>query len=252
MSIAQEMKNLTEEIAISYGERMSWLDNHQKGTHQMMGRIRNDHQGMVKDLGAFLDEGESTRIGEFKKMLGQIQSRRREREGEVVKIRNEAVQTMTRLAKEIEEMASQLEEFLSGSESQRLSEFDAFVSGVKRRTAEIKKETVVMLTAAREDFKQAHNHWQNLAKILVSKRAGGKIPRETKVPKRVEKAVEEAFEEGDLKARVLNVIEANSEGISLRQIADKLHTAHIRLAKLIKGLIEEGKIFKRDSLYFPA
>lgn len=261
MPIAQDMKNITEEIEISYGERMSWLADLMKDTHQMMTRIgrenreaadavakllahfRGDHKAMAKALGAFLDESESTRIAEFKEMLADIQSRQREREEEVAEM-------MGRFAKEIKEMASQLKEFLSESESQRLTEFRAFFSDVQRRTQEI-------LTATREDIKEAHVHWQNLAKIMASKRTGkrvpiAEVPEKVKVPKRVEEAAEEAFGEGELKNKGLALIEENPNGISLVQLGRELRIPYIRLAKPIRDLVAEGKVVKKDSLYFPA
>jgi pyruvoyl-dependent arginine decarboxylase (PvlArgDC) len=261
MPIAQDMKNITEEIEVSYGERMSWLADVMKDTHQMMSRIhkenaeaadavpkllahfRGDHKAMAEALGAFLDKSESTRLSEFKEMLSSIQSRQREREEEVAEI-------MDRFAKEIKEMASQLKEFLSESESQRLSEFKAFFPDVQKRTREI-------LTATQEDLKEARTHWQNLAKIMASKRTGKRVPitevpKEAEVPKRVEEAAEEAFSEGELKVRALTLIKESPEGISLRQLGSKLEVSYIRLARPIKELLDEGKVIKKDSLYFPA
>jgi len=261
MSIAQDMKNITEDIEVSYGERMSWLADSMKDTHQMMNRIgrenkeaadgvtkllahfRGDHKAMAEALAAFLGESESTRIAEFKEMLADIQSRQREREEEVAEL-------MDRFAKEIKEMASQLKEFLSESESQRLTEFKAFFSDVQRQTQEI-------LTATREDMSEARTHWQNLAKIMASKRTGKRVPitevpKEAKVPKRVEEAAEKAFTEGELKAKALDLIEESPKGISLKQLGSKFKVPYIRLAKPIRDLIDEEKVVKKDSLYFLA
>lgn len=261
MTIANDMKNIAEGIEVSYGERMSWLADATKDTHQMMTRIgrenkeaadavakllvhfRGDHKAMAEALGAFLNESESTRIAEFKGMLADIQSRQREREEEVAEL-------MDRFVKEIKEMASQLKGFLSESESQRLTEFRAFFSDVQRRTQEI-------LTATREDLKEARNHWQNLAKIMASKRTGkrvpiAEVPKEAEVPKKVEEAAEEAFTEGELKMKALSLIRENSNGISLAQLGRELGIAYVRLGRPIRELQDEGKVVKRDSLYFPA
>jgi len=261
MPIASDMKNIVEGIEVSYGERMSWLADATKDTHQMMTRIgrenkeaadavakllalfRGDHKAMAEALGAFLNESESTRIAEFKGMLADIQSRQREREEETAEL-------MDGFAKEIKEMASQLKGFLSESESQRLTEFRAFFSDVQRRTAEI-------LTATREDLKEARNHWQNLAKIMASKRTGKRVPitevpKEAEVSKKVEEAAEEAFTEGELKMKALSLIGENSNGISLVQLGGMLKTPYVRLGRPIRELQDEGKVVKRDSLYFPA
>lgn len=232
MQIAQGMKTITENIEISYGERMSWLADATKDTYRMMSRIGNDHQAMTKALGAFLDNSESTRMAAFKKMLSSIQSRRRERE---------------------EEVAS----FLGQSESVRLEEFKKMLAEIKSGQISRQEEVTRLIRAFRKDINEARGHWQNMAKILALKRTGkrvpvAEVPKQAHVPKKVARAAEEAFGEGDIKARIWSVIEANGQGISLRQIGEELKVPYIRLAKSIKELVRENKIAKRDSKYFPA
>lgn len=250
MPIAQEMKNITENIAVSYGERMSWLGDLEKSNHQMMSRIKKDHKVMADELGTFLNDGESARISNFKGMLASIQVRQNDREKEVTSL-------IKKFETESKEMAAELKVFLGNSESQRLEEFKNLLGAIKNRQRARKKEVAEFLTAFQKDLNEAQGHWQNLAKIMASKRTSKKVPitevpKEAQVSKKVEKEAEEAFEEGNLKTNILKVIKANPEGISARQIADKFSMAHIRLAKPIKALIDENKVFKRDSLYFPA
>ena len=250
MPIAVDMKNIAEGIEVSYGERMSWLANTTKNTHQMMSRIRNDHKAMAKDLGVFLDGSESTRMAEFRGMLSSIQTRQKEREEEVERILN-------KFAQEIKEMAAQLKEFLSHSEGKRLEEFKSMLSAIKSRQSAREEEIAGLLSEYQKDIREARTHWQNLAKIMASKRTGQRVPitevpKEAEVPTRVEEAAEEAFEEGDLKARVLRVIEGNPQGISLRQIGERLNIAYVRLGSPVNQLIEEGRVVKRDSIYLAA
>lgn len=257
MPIAQDMKNITEEIEISYGERMSWLadvikDSHQitKEGGQMIDRIhkenrqaaaavakllalfRGDHKAMAEALGDFLNESESTRMVDFKELLSAIQTRQREREKEVAVL-------------------------MSQSESKRWAEFKSMLAAIKSKQRAREEEVAELLSALQKDTSEARTHWQNMAKIMASKRTGKRVsitevPKKAHVPKKVEKAAEEAFGEGDLKARTWTTIEANPQGISLRQIGEELKVPYIRLAKSIKELVRESKIAKRDSKYFPA
>lgn len=245
MPIAQGMKNLTEDIAVSYGERMSWLADAMKDTHQMMGRIRKDHKAMAEELGLFLDDSESTRISNFKGMLSAIQARQGEREQEIASL-------IKRFEDELSEMATELEAFLSDSEAKRIGEFKSMLSAIKSEQRAREEEIAGLLAAFQKDTSEARTHWQNLAKVMASKRAGGKVPKEAKVSKRAEEAAEKAFEEGGLKAKILDLIEGNPKGISLSQLGNKLGVHYVRLAKTIKELIDEGKVVKRDALYFRA
>jgi len=267
MPIAQDMKNITEEIEVSYGERMSWLSDFIKDTHQMMTRIgrentaaanavakllsrfRNDHKAMAEALGAFLGESESTRLSEFKEMLSAIQTRQRGREEEVAEILN-------KFAQEMKELAAKLKEFLSDSEGTRLEEFKSMLSAIKSRQRAREEEIAELLSEYQKDIKEARAHWRNLAKIMAAKRTGKRVPitevpKEAEVPKRVEEAAERAFTEGELKVKAQALIEESPKGISLRQLGSKLRVAYIRLAKPIKELLDEGKVVRKDRLYFP-
>lgn len=280
MPIAQDMKNITEEIEVSYGERMSWLtdvakDSDQiiKDARQTMSRIRgenkeaanavaklllhfrNDHKAMAEALSAFLGESKSTRMAEFKEMLSAIkevlsaiQARGREREEEVAAL-------IKKFEDELGEMATKLKAFLSKSESTRLEEFKKMLADIKSKQRAREEEVAGLLTASQKDISQARTHWQNLAKIMASKRTGKRVPitevpKEAEVSKRVEEAAEKAFTEGELKVKALSLIEESPKGISLRQIGSKLKVPYIRLARPIKELVDEGKVVKRDSLYF--
>lgn len=257
MSVAQEMKNLTEEIEVSYGERMSWLSDLEEDTHQMMDHIRKDRQALAKALGAFLDDSESTRIANFKETLSDIrsvlsgiQADRREREKRVASL-------IKRFEDELQEMATELKAFLGESESKRLEEFKKMLAAIQSQQRGREEEVSRLLTAVQKDMGEARTHWQNLAKILASKRTSkgvpiSKVPEEAEVPKKVEKAAEEAFKEGELKVKVLALVGESPEGITLRKLGERLGVSYVRLAKPIKELMGEGKVVKRDSLYFPA
>ncbi|MBU3895948.1 hypothetical protein KKG36_01340, partial [Patescibacteria group bacterium] len=196
------------------------------------------------------DKNESTRIAEFKETLADIQSRQRAREGEVAEM-------IKKFENELEEMASELKALLSQSESTRLEEFKSMLADIKSKQRVREEEVAELLTAFQKDITEARTHWQNLAKIMASKRTGKQVPitevpKEAEVPRPVEEAAEEAFEEGDLKARALRIIEDNPQGISLRQIGERLNIAYIRLGSPVNQLIEEGRVVKRDSIYLPA
>lgn len=250
MPIAQTMKNLTEEIEVSYGERMSWLSELGKDTHQLLARFKNEHRKMAEDLGAFLDESESTRMADFKEMLSSVQTRQREREEEVAAL-------IKKFEDELSEMATELKALLSQSESKRLEEFKSMLAAIKSKQRAREEEVAELLTAFQKDISEARTHWGNLAKIMASKRTGkrvpiAEVPEKVEVPKRVEEAAQEAFGEGELKSKGLALIEENPNGISLVQLGRELRIPYIRLAKPIRDLVAEGKVVKKDSLYFPA
>ena len=249
MPIANDMKNIVEGIEVSYGERMSWLADATKDTHQMMTRIGRENKEAADAVAKLLAKSESTRIAEFKGMLADIQSHQRAREEEVAEM-------IKKFENELEEMSTELKDFLSQSEFKRLEEFKSMLADIKSKQRVRKEEVTELLAAFQKDINEARTHWQNLAKIMASKRTGkrvpiAEVPKEAEVPKKVEEAAEEAFTEGELKMKALALIRENSNGISLVQLGGRIKTPYVRLGRPIRELQDEGKVVKRDSLYFP-
>jgi len=249
MTIANDMKNIAEGIEVSYGERMSWLADATRDTHQMMTRIGRENKEAADAVAKLLAKSESTRIAEFKGMLADIQSHQRAREEEVTEM-------IKKFENELEEMSTELKDFLSQSEFKRLEEFKSMLADIKSKQRVRKEEVTELLAAFQKDINEARTHWQNLAKIMASKRTGkrvpiAEVPKEAEVPKKVEEAAEEAFTEGELKMKALSLIRENSNGISLAQLGRELGIAYVRLGRPIRELQDEGKVVKRDSLYFP-
>lgn len=61
MPIATDMKNMTEGIEVSYGERVAFLSDLSKGTHETLKTFHHEHQKMAGDLGDFLSSDRDNR-----------------------------------------------------------------------------------------------------------------------------------------------------------------------------------------------
>ncbi|MBU0570388.1 hypothetical protein KKB40_06480, partial [Patescibacteria group bacterium] len=236
-------KQMLSDIQSRQGERKNEVG-------QTLDRFDKELKEMADQLKGFLSESESTRMASFEKMLSNIQSRQSRRAKKVAAL-------IKKFDDELHEMASQLKEFLSDSEGTRLEEFKGMLSSIKSRQRAREEETARLISEYRNDIKEAHSHWQNLAKIMTSKRTGKRVPitevpKEAEVPKEVEKEAERAFSEGEVMERVRAIIFERSGGISLKRLAKKLRMPHIRLARPISELVEEGRVVKRDSHYYPA
>ena len=215
MSIANQVKSLTEDIEASYGTRIAAVSDIVKETHQTLGNFNRQHKKMADDLRDSLSASEEERIEEFTTLIG-------EKKGVVATIAKETQQMRAENVRELKERANEVRKMLG--------EFSA-------------------------DQRQARAHWQNLAKVMAAKRAGKSIPSakaEMGVPAAVKEEAEEVFGEGELKERVLKVVQAHPGGIKLSEIGKTLKIAYIQAAKPIKDLLAEVKITKRDSEYVPA
>jgi len=248
MNIANQVKSLTEDIEASYGTRIAAVSDIVKETHRTLGNFNREHEKMAGGLRRSLASGESVRIKEFTTLIGEIK--------EVVEsIEKDTTNLLSRFAQEHKEMARVLNASLDESESTRIAEFKEMLRSIQSRQKEREEETAELLSDYQKDLSETKRHWQNLAKVMSAKRAGKSIPStkaQMGVPAIVKEEAEEAFAGGELKDRVLKVVQAHPGGIKLSKIGKILQVAYIQAAKPIKDLLAEVRITKRDSEYLPA
>jgi len=247
MTIANQIKSLTEDIEASYGTRIAAVSDIVKETQQTLGSFRRTHKEMAHKLAEFLSSSEKGRLEEFAHLFGGIKVA-------VESIEKDTANLLSNFAQEHKEMAQALSSSLDESESTRIAEFKEMLRSIQSRQKEREEETAELLSDYQKDLSETRRHWQNLAKVMAAKRAGKSIPSakaEMGVPAVVKEEAEESFEEGELKERVLKVVQAHPGGIKLSKIGEKLRIAYIQAAKPVKDLLTEVKITKRDSKYLP-
>jgi len=270
MNIANQVKSLTEDIEASYGTRIAAVSDIVKETRQTLRNFNREHQKMSGDLRRSLASNQSGRAREVRKMrtenveqlkemakdlLSFLSSANSARKDEVVKLMNEIRGFIREVEKGSEERTDRVKDLLEDfaeEHQERAASLKRELSSFQRHLSSVVED---MRAVNSSDHRQARTHWQNLAKVMAAKRAGKSIPApraEMGVPTAVKEAAEEAFEGGELKERVLRVIQANPGGIKLSQIGKVLGIAFIRATKPIQELLAEVKITKRDSEYLPA
>lgn len=183
MAIAEEMKNLAEEIVASYGTRVATVNDLIKETRKTLKDFQVDHREMAKALKIGLAQGESQRLGDFKALNTAIK-------GSVEEIVKETARLLSDFAKEQKEMAAALKEVLAKGESTRMGDFRTLHAGIQHRQGERVAEIRATLSSFRKDQEEAHKHWQNLAKVMAAKHAGKEAPK----PKAAERVPEKAEE----------------------------------------------------------
>ena len=73
MGIADDIKNLGEDIAGSYDMRVKAIGVLVKDTHKMLKGFQNEHKEMAANLRRGLEQGEADRLNAFKSMMAEIQ-----------------------------------------------------------------------------------------------------------------------------------------------------------------------------------
>ena len=228
MPIAVDMKNIAEGIEASYGERVAFLSDLSKDTHETLKMFHHNHQKMSADLGDFLSSDRDNR----EKVVASLRGKNK---------------------KELKAMAEQLAHFLAESTSSMKKDTAELMTQIRGDINVIEKEVASLLSGFDKDLKEARQNWQNLVRIMAAKRTGKAVTVAKKIEgvakKEVAEAVE-AFIDGNLKEKILRLISETASGISLVKMGKALRIHYVRLAKPANELVKEGKIKKEDSEYF--
>lgn len=249
-------KDLAEGASNRVSEVKNMLDQFQ-ALHQEMSNALRDTLSKGRDT---LSKGEKDRLAAFKDMDTGIKTRISEIEDETHRLLIDFDKTHKEMGDALRNTLSKSKEELSKSEEGRLKGFKAMNKEIKVSVDRIAKETAKLLREFGTAHKEMANEWKNLTALMAKKR-GAPVkpvvkPRVTKPKPKVEEKVapevEEVKPEETLEEGILRIVNSNPGGIVLRDIADSLGLAPIRLARTIKALIDEGEIRKEDNLYYPA
>jgi len=129
---------------------------------------------------------------------------------------------------------------------------------IKTETSEILNNAYKIRNETKNDLKEATATWQEFVTTMQQKRAG------VKVAPKVEEAKVEVTEEAiaevepaavtpeivELQGRVFEYLADHPDGTRMVELEREFDIARIQMARVIRGLIDNGKAEKRDLLYF--
>lgn len=285
MPIANDMKHIAEGIEVSYGERAAFLSDLSRETHHTLKTFNREHQNMSTGLWEFLSSNRDDRQKTVASLLGKNQRELRamaeklagnlrestaatkKETGELLSAFHASHKAMAQnlrksLSSEIKRQAGKVREMLAGFASEHQAKSDQVREEIYAFNKQLKSAVSEIRSANRSDQRQARRHWQNLARMMLTKRAGlpgrqagkavtaaKKIEAEFKQEK---EEVAEAVSLVNLKVQAMRLISAAASGISLSRMAKTLGIPYIRLAKPVSELVKEGEIKKEDSKYLKA
>ena len=235
MNISTGLGKIAENIAVAYNDRIMSIDelkketsNLKKETSNMRKGFREDQKKVVADLKANAAEvkanlanGEDVRIGDFKDMMTGIES---------------SIKTIQERRKEISTEVTGLMKVFGTEREQGAAEWNALTSSIRGggvKPAVLKKTKVVEKTVKRPKIQ---------AEVVKPKI----VPEKAEVvkPKPVQaKTVEE---------KILEYVASHpKKGVKVGEMEGSLGINKMKLGKLSKKLLEQGKLRKEDNKYFP-
>jgi len=158
MGIADDMKNLGEDIAGSYDMRVKAIGVLVKDTHKMLKGFQREHKEMAGNLRGELAKGEEDRLKAFKSMMADIQKG-------VKEIETYVENKLKEFSDAHKEMADKLRSDLKKGETGRLKDFKSMMTGIKKALKEIETYVANKL----EEFSDAHADMSEELKKALAK-----------------------------------------------------------------------------------
>jgi uncharacterized phage infection (PIP) family protein YhgE len=145
MGIADDIKNMGEDIAGSYDMRVKAIGVLVKGTHKMLNGFRREHKEMAGNLRRGLEQGESDRLNAFQSMMSDIQKG-------VKEIETYVENKLKEFSDAHKEMSDKLRSDLKKGETGRLKDSKSMMTGIKKAIKEIETYVANKL----KEFSDAH------------------------------------------------------------------------------------------------
>lgn len=271
MVIASGMKELTQDIASSHGNRMERVGNIKEEAKQ----VRTEAQDLIEgfqtsrqqagvELRKDLAKETTHRKSEVKTTLEDAQSTikgfRSQRKNTRAKLRKELAQSGASNRSEVRQLRKDAQNLIKDFKGSREKAGDELRKDLAEGRADRESEVNKMRndfrhdqSEVREELEEAASAWQALTKTTQVKRTGVKVRAKVKPPVAEEKVEVFVTEEEipDLEAKLLAAINEHSSGITLTEVAENLGVVPIVLGRASRSLLEKGKILKEDKLYFP-
>ena len=227
-----------------------------KNTSKLLGDFRADHEEMsarlktdLAKVGPELTQAEAGRVK-------QSQTEIEERMGQVTKLlgdfRADHEEMSARLKADLAKVGPELTQAETGRAKQAQIEINERVTSVRELLDELKTERDKTATA-----------WQGLVNVMQAKRGIAAPPvaepsKEEAMAKAepvematAETEANEALDESEaMSDQVLAYLAGHLDGTRMTELEEEFGVARIKMARLLKELMDENKAEKRDMLYF--
>jgi len=240
----------------------------QSEAHEFMGELGRavaEGKAAVKTL---LNEFDSAHQAMSTQLWANLAKDERERQAEVHEFRGElariiaegkaAVKTLlTEFDSAHQAMSNQLRADLAKGEEGRLREARALKQELVRGVAKIKSAVSAQLKEFADIQAGARDEWQTLTATMQAQRVGAAVevkPSEVVAAPAMEMTEEEVAEitpeTADIRDRAFEYLANHPDGTRLVELEQEFGLARIKLVRVVRGLIDENKVEKRDMLYF--
>jgi len=290
MTTREEMRSLAEEIVRSYKDRTSGvaeireivkadLKEFQDSRAAMAKDMRADlarsvaamkaavstqlkelgaaHAAMSRELKAdlakvrpALEKEDKKRQSEAREFMGELGRAVAEGKAAVKTLLGEFDSAHNAMSREMRAELARGHQAMAEGERERQGEAREFMGELGKAVAGGKAATQSLLRDFGEVQAGARHEWQKMTATMQSKRGGVAVAVKRPIEETVAGAAEITPDTAVLRAQVFEYLANHLDGTKLVELAEEFGVARIKMAKVVRSLMDGNKVEKRDLLYF--
>jgi hypothetical protein len=264
MPTREEMKGLAEEIVGTYADRMATI-----------GELRETVKLNLLESQRHLQDLRNSRMAMGKEMRADLAKDSANRQREVGDMLYGFGQALAVMGKETRIMGKEMRADLAEDSANRKQEVGNMLDGFGQALAVMGKETRIMgkemraglakdsanrqhevgnmlrsfsaeLREIRSELAGGRDEWHKMTATLQSKRGGAAVA--VKPP--AKKAVGKAPEAATLRNQVFQYLANHPDGTKLVELEKEFGLARVKITRVLKDLMDEGEVKKRNLHYF--
>jgi len=232
MPTREEIQSLAEEIVRSYEDRISGIVELRKIVKADLKEFQDSRAVMARDLRADLVKSVAARKAAVSSQLKELDA------------------AHASMSRELKAGLAKIHPALEEEDRKRQSEAREFRGELGRAVAQGKTATQALLRDFGEVQAGVRDEWQKMTATMQSKRGGVASAAKPPIEEIAEGAALITPEIAALREKVFEYLANHPDGTKLVELAEEFGVARIQMAKLVRNLIDENKIEKRDLLYF--
>jgi len=244
-------KELRTDLAKSVADRKAAVSTQLK-------ELNATHAAMSREMRAELNKGhltlteeEAKRQSEAREFMGELGRAVAEGKATVKTLLGEFNSSHNAMSREMRAELARGHQALVEGEKKRQSEAREFMGELGRAVAQGKAATQALLRDFGEVQAGAQDEWQKLTATMQSKRGGVAVAVKPSVEEMAEEEAAEITPEiDDIRDRVFGYLANHPDGTKMTELEEEFELARIQMAKVVRSLMDENKVEKRDLHYF--
>jgi len=246
MPTREEMRSLAEEIVGSYADRVATVAELRETVKMDLKGFQDSRTAMGKELRADLVKSVSD-------MKSAVSTQLKEMDAAHTTMSREMRANLAQSLADCKRSTGAMLEGFSQAHSTMSKEMRAnlaqSLADCKRSTGSMLKSFSNELKEVRSELAGGRDEWQILSATMQAQRVG--LAVKTKPSEAVAAPAEEMIPETTaIRDRIFEYLANHPDGTKMTELEQEFRLARIQMAKVVKSLMDENKVEKRELFYF--